>query len=296
MAPSLPVALCLALAASARAFNATDGLMMAYLEQAAYCSQERFESWDVGDAIPHGPAVDRSRLRLVHDKTMDATAGVGAMRQPEGCFVAIKGTTGKIDSLLDALFYQVSFNRSSCSGCEVEHGFLLYYQSIQAPVFQALRDFGCQELPLYLVGHSLGAASLNYLLYDALDAGYKVKRMYALEAPRPGNPAFAAALQEKVNRSGVDAKRIAHYQDIVVHLPPKVLYFEHALDEIYFPARSGTAYRECGAEEADCSNRWMPWRLTGRDHCWYSDINPCGCHNDTHTPPTPALFPEHMFL
>lgn len=267
------------------AFDPADALMMARLEQAVYCGKSRFERWDVGDSILSGPKVDSARLRYVRHNVTDAAAGVGRMREPQGCFVAIKGTTGAVDSLLDALFWFVDFGRADCKGCKVEKGFSAYYESIKQGIFAALKEFGCQDEPLYLVGHSLGAAGLTYHLYDLLVAGYKVKRMYALESPRPGNKAFVDALAAKA--AGVDAWRVAHYQDVVVHLPPRLpmLPFTHALPEVYFPNRTGTAFRTCGREDASCSDRWLPWHLTGQDHCWYADLNPCGCSNSTHTPP-----------
>jgi len=276
----------LALARAAAAFDPADALAMARLEQAVYCGEDRFERWDVGDSIAHGPKVDTARLQFVRRNYTDASAGVGKMVEPPGCFVAIKGTTGTLDSLLDASFWLTHFGREGCEGCQVEKGFLVYYESMKQGIFDALERFGCKEEPLYLVGHSLGAAAITYAFYDLLDAGYKVRHMHALESPRPGNMAFAKALAAKAK--GVDAWRVAHYQDLVVHLPPEPLRaFEHALPEVYFPQRVGTAFRECGREEHDCSDQWRPWHLTMKDHCWYADINPCSCDNKTRTPPPP---------
>mmetsp|Transcript_56693 Transcript_56693/g.165895 ORF Transcript_56693/g.165895 Transcript_56693/m.165895 type:complete len:297 (+) Transcript_56693:105-995(+) len=267
------------------AFDPADALMMARLEQAVYCGKSRFERWDVGDSIVHGPKVDRARLRYVEHNTTNAAAGIGRMEQPDGCFVALKGTTGAIDSLLDALFWLADFGRESCKGCQVTNGFFDYYESIKDGIFAALKEFGCFDQPLYLVGHSLGAAALTYHLYDLLAAGYQVKRMYALESPRPGNPAFANAVAAKARAAGVDAMRVAHFRDVVVHLPPRLLAYKHALPEIYFPKEKGTAYRECSVEDKSCANQWKPWQLSGGDHCWFDDLNPCGCSNETQTPP-----------
>ena len=78
------------------------------------------------------------------------------MLEPKGCFVAVRGTFGTISSLLDAAFWLTDFEQGICPGCQVVQGFHLAYLSIKDGLFRALQDFGCQQEPLYLVGHSQG--------------------------------------------------------------------------------------------------------------------------------------------
>ncbi|CAE8612627.1 unnamed protein product [Polarella glacialis] len=265
------------------AYNQSIGLDLAYLEKAAYCGEDRFNRWDVGESVVKGFKVDASKVRFVADSSTQAAAGVGRMLDPPGCFVAMRGTNGPISSLLDAAFWLTDFgSQDNCPDCQVDFGFHRSYLSIKEGIFRALAEFGSKSLPLYLTGHSLGAAELSYLLFDALVDGYAVKHMYAMESPRPGNQAFAKALQSLAMRGKVDAWRIAHYQDAVVHLPPRgVLSYVHALPEIYYTSRNSTDHRICGLEEADCSNKWWPWQWTNADHSWYAQLNPCDCKNST---------------
>mmetsp|Transcript_74683 Transcript_74683/g.136419 ORF Transcript_74683/g.136419 Transcript_74683/m.136419 type:complete len:291 (-) Transcript_74683:228-1100(-) len=251
------------------------GLMMAYLEKAVYCGQDNFNTWNVGDSRIHGPKVDTSKVRFITRNFTHAAAGVGRMQDPEGCFVAMRGTLGTVNAVFDGLFWLTDFDRKTCSGCQVEFGFMGSYESIKREIFAALSEFGCQDQPLYLVGHSMGAAGITYTFLDALDLGYTVKHIYALESPRPGNPAFSRAVQARAK--GIDAVRVAHYQDIVVHLPPSALFFEHALPEIYYNHRTGTDYKQCGIDTNDCSGQWWTWQWTGKDHDWFADIDPCTC-------------------
>lgn len=259
------------------AYDSSVGRMMAYLEKAIYCGEDQFSSWNVGDACTHGPVVDDSKLLFVKSHVTDAAAGVGFMTEPNGCFVAMRGTLTPTGAMFDAMFWLSNFSRKSCPNCMVDFGFSSNYESIKPEIFRALEDFDCKSRPLFLVGHSLGAAGLHYLLFDALDLGYTVKHSYALESPRPGDENFARALQEKAK--GVDAWRVAHYQDLVVHLPPaSVLSYRHALPEIYYTSREGSEYRNCGVEDDNCSNQWVfPWDLAFDDHMWYQKMNPCAC-------------------
>mmetsp|Transcript_30852 Transcript_30852/g.70787 ORF Transcript_30852/g.70787 Transcript_30852/m.70787 type:complete len:296 (+) Transcript_30852:103-990(+) len=269
-------------------YDQSIGLRLAYLERAVYCGSERFERWDVGDSAEFGPVVNNTELRFVTSDATQTAAGVGKMVEPHGCFVAIRGTQGDISSLLDATFWFTPFGRSSCKGCQVDFGFKKVYESIKDEVFHTLSDFGCKEVPLYLVGHSQGAAVLHYVLYDALESNYKVQQMYALEAPRPGNAAFQRSLQSLAQ--DVDAWRISHYRDPVVHLPPQEVFaYTHALSEIYYGAETGTSYRECGIEDPSCSRQWWPWQWNPKDHLWYADINPCHCGKSLEAPSSELL-------
>lgn len=276
------------LTAAGAPYNQTLGIELANLEKAVYCGEDRFNRWDVGDAILHAPQVDRTRVRFVVNKDTQAAAGVGKMTEMNGCFVAFRGTLGDISALLDAAFWLTDFDDEDCPGCKVDWGFYKAYASVRDDIFASLTEFGCEGTPLYLVGHSQGAASLTFLAWDAMKQGYNIAHMYGLESPRPGNKAFADAVQAKIQ--GMDFWRVAHYQDIVVHLAPAVLGYHHSLNEIYYKKRQGLDYKVCGLEDNSCSDQWwQPWDMSTQDHMWYADFNPCSCSNDSQTPPLPSL-------
>jgi len=275
------------------AYDEEVGLSLAYLEKAVYCGERRFTEWDVGESKTKAPKVDVTRLRWVTSSNTQAAAGVGRMLEPKGCFVAVRGTFGTISSLLDAAFWLTDFEQGICPGCQVVQGFHLAYLSIKDGLFRALQDFGCQQESLYLVGHSQGAASLSYFMFDALLKNYTVQHMYALESPRPGNALFGQALRALLGST--DAWRVAHYQDIVVHLPPRgPELFQHALPEIYYEARKGREFKKCGIEDGSCSNRWWPWQLKAEDHDWYADLNPCSCGIDIESAEEPQVFERFL--
>lgn len=249
---------------------------LAYLEKAVYCGREKFQKWDVGDSVTMAPKVNASQLRFVQSSEQ-AAAGIGRLIEPDGCFVAIRGTFGPISSLLDAVFWLMDFEHVlGCPSCQVVAGFYLAYLSIRDQIFHALAEFQCHQRPLYLVGHSQGAASLSYFLFDALMRKYTVQHMYALESPRPGNENFAEKLRALVGAA--DAWRVTHYQDLVPHLPPPGVFgYVHALPEIYYDTRNGTHYLERGVEDKNCSGRWWAWQLNTVDHDSFAQIYPCKC-------------------
>lgn len=267
-----------ALLMSAKGFNLDDAQALAHLEGATYCDAERFNKWDVGDQLY---SVDAAKVRLVQDVSTEATAGIGRMLEPDGCFVAVRGTNGVWQSILDADFVTAKWDRPSCQDCWLHAGFMKSYESIRTRVFDTLEEFGCQNKPLYLTGHSFGAAVMHYLLYDAIAASYSIARATAMESPRPGDQGFAVALQKILaTQPGADVVRITHYQDLVPHVPPyHIANYRHSLPEIYFGTRNGSGYKECGLDDntSNCANQWPLWDLTMDDHCWFADMSPCGC-------------------
>lgn len=263
--------------APAPPYSAADGLALAHISSALYCGKNNFNSWNV-----HAQKydVDSSKVRWIQNWGSRATAGVGRMKSPDGCFVAIRGTDGWIQAVLDGVFPTEKFNPDTCENCKVHIGWKLSYDSIKREIFRTLREFGCENKDLYLTGHSLGAAVLHFLLYDVLEANYTVAYATAMETPRPGNHAFADELKRKVEATGTKAWRITHFRDVVPRLPPRgLLNYVHALPEVYFGAREGKDYQNCGYDDmsSHCINHWFPWRLSGKDHCWYADGNPCYC-------------------
>jgi hypothetical protein len=224
------------------------------------------------------------------------------MLEPEGCFVAVHGTDKK-NAIFDAKFLQSKYSRAGCKGlshwhgCYVFKGFLELWDSIRDDVFRALNDFDCKSRPLYLVGHSLGAAIVHFILMETLDLGFDVKHAYMLETPRVGNDKFASTLRAAAGSR--DVWRVVHYKDGVPHVPPRhvpMLSYTHAFPEIYYDNEKGSHYRECSIEDKSCSDQWSLTECSfdGHEHCWFEDTNPCACDNDTHTPP--GTHPQAMVL
>lgn len=261
-----------------------DAWNMAHLSAATYCGASRFNSWNVGT---QKYSVDKSKVRFIENPVTHATAGVGRMSDPLGCFVAIRGTHDTVQDIVDGLFFYAPFNRTGCDGCKAHAGFLGSWDSIHGMVRRALEDFGCQDRRIYLTGHSLGAAMVHYALFDLLDAGYHFQHVTAMETPRPGNKVFATALQRKIANASVafDAYRITHYKDIVPHVPPYgLINYIHALPQIYYGERANSNdFTNCGYADGfdvglgHCMNMFPPLQWNMHDHCWFGNMNPCSC-------------------
>ena len=94
---------------------------------------------------------------------------------------------------------------------------------------------------------------------------------YTQGTPRVGNAAFSALFADKLDA----AYREIHQADVVAHLPPKLLNFQHGPMEIWFDAPFAN-YRVCNAslngEDPRCSNSLaLPISVT--DHINYRGIS-----------------------
>lgn len=225
-----------------------------------------------------------SKSKFISNALYGATAGVGVMTNHNGCWVAMQGTHNLQQVIEDGTYWGEDFDLTHCPKCTVTKGFYLNYKKLKKGIFEALHEFGCKNKPLYMVGHSLGAAGMHYLLYDALKDGFHVEHAYAMENPRPGNEHFAKKLREMAHKT--HAWRVSHRKDPVVQVPPHKKGIEvggklafHALPEIFYPGQ-GNNYKVCqGSDDPMCgAGRYAyMWNWAFSDHCWYVGLNPATC-------------------
>lgn len=216
----------------------------------------------------------------------DTRVLVGKVQEENACVISWRGTDNWGMIFRDIEFWGlVPANWDGCKGCSVHSGFYKSWKEISKKVFKALRHVGCGEgmgKSLYLTGHSLGAAVVQVAMFDLADAGYKIEKLYAFEAPRVGNKAWAEAFQEKFKRTKVF--RTSHFKDPVVHLPPWMLSYQHIGPEVFIDETGNFTVCENG-ENITCGDRFenLPGMglLHAADHC----ANPLLPNGDMCNPP-----------
>jgi hypothetical protein len=105
----------------------------------------------------------------------------------------------------------------------IHRGFEGAAAAVWEPVLQALAR--PVEQPIYLAGHSLGAA-LAVVTADRVltDAHIRVSGVYAFGMPRPGGAEFAERYNDRL---GAATYRLVRGDDIVATVPPSGLGFRH---------------------------------------------------------------------
>ena len=153
-----------------------------------------------------------------------ADAYVGASEKFGMAFVAVRGTSNFADYLTDFLLVPVT-SRSGLNGLpgSVHAGFALYQDALYSDV-RAGVDVSCnpnlaadQKVPLWLTGHSLGAAAAAILAYRLKQDGCNVAGVSLFGTPRPGLGDFKDAYGITMPRI---TQRWTTSRDPIYCLPP----------------------------------------------------------------------------
>lgn len=109
-------------------------------------------------------------------------------------------------------------NQGKELGGKVHKGFLGEMNAVQDQVVDCLQQNGGTQKPLYVTGHSQGAAESILATRYFLDAGFNTVATYSFAAPRTGDQSF-----ENTIPTDYPLFRIEFGDDIVPHVPPRAL-------------------------------------------------------------------------
>ena len=149
--------------------------------------------------------------------------------------LAFRGTevTKKMDIKMDAKAFKASVYEG-----RIHKGFAEAYKSIEIQVLKAVKSKKIKDLPLYITGHSLGAAiatvATQYLERDK-DLRNQIAACYTFGSPRVGNREFDRDLKSSVYR-------VVNTTDIVTVVPLLAMGYMHVGD-VRFLEKSLAEYR-----------------------------------------------------
>ena len=166
--------------------------------------------------------------------------------------VAFRGTeTGDKESAVDDITTDLKIKRvPGPFESEVHCGF----KTAMDEVWERVKDAVPGEKPLFITGHSLGAALANLCSAYFVEAGRKVSGLYTFGCPRVGDQTFADEMNRTLYRQHY---RYVNNNDTVTRVPPRSFGYSHSGDLKYFT--------ESGEFEEDPS-RWSRFldRIKGR--------------------------------
>lgn len=154
---------------------------------------------------------------------------------PAAVVIAFRGTQTTTEWITDA---DVSFTRFPfVPGAGYTHaGFTGIYASMRAQILTALRRVPTGR-PLYITGHSLGAALATLHALDAaINLRFPSLLMYNFASPRVGDRRFAGRYDEAV-KTGI---RFVNTADIVTTLPSTATGYAHVKRPWNFTTDTGT--------------------------------------------------------
>lgn len=143
--------------------------------------------------------------------------------------VAIRGTEGDIEWLMDFEFIPVTFKPVPHAG-RVEDGFQKIYLTMTAvqpggtgsqPLRQAIvSQLASSPASLVVAGHSLGAALANLLALDLVVNEQLSPALWTLASPRTGDAHWVRFFDSAFSSAGLTSWRVYNEPDVIPRLPP----------------------------------------------------------------------------
>lgn len=236
---------------------------------AAYCSDTQVQQWKCLTCKLHPQVTD---ITLLRNSQTDTQAFTAYDAQTGVIWLAFRGTDPlNIVNWLDDLdFFKTPY--PGCSGCEVHRGFYHSYQDVAAPARAAVRALRAKypDAPLYVTGHSLGAAEAEFAALDMAEQGITPAMAYTFGCPRVGGSKWYLYYAKMVPNGHF---RITHFADPVPHLPLEIMGFHHTAREIWYN-EFNTKYKVCdgSGEDPHCADSILvPLLIT--DHLTYMGLN-----------------------
>jgi predicted lipase len=216
-------------------FSVPEAIQLGQFAQAAY---DLFGAGDPGDFTPpdgYG-LVSKVYADDITDGLPDYKVFGYIARSTTDAVVAIRGTEGVFEWVMDSLFFQVPFPYLQAG--RTERGFTGFYSTFrtgrdntQPRVVDAIRALVADGTvkTLRITGHSLGASLATLLAIDIAGNGvFAAPTVYTFGSPRVGDKVFAGTYDTVVP----DSWRVSNLNDLVPHVPPLLAGYAHVDAEV----------------------------------------------------------------
>jgi len=189
-------------------------------------------------------SLDGSNIAVEDYHFFDAAEDTQAayIRTNRVAILAFRGTESSLDLRRD-LEYRHDALPGAPSDVRVHRGFYKAFngawrgEGMKVAGSVGLRDYLKEQqrksyaegkaVPLYVTGHSLGAALGTLLVNEAMSEGIDVAALYTFGSPRVGNPSFADFVARRSDEKGVKIFRVINSGDPVTMAPPRFLDYKH---------------------------------------------------------------------
>ncbi|KAI9295218.1 alpha/beta-hydrolase [Neoconidiobolus thromboides FSU 785] len=248
--------------------NEATAKKFARLAGAAYCSDSTLSSWKCNHCSVYGGL----KVVKVFDNSKHETRGfVGLDTVNRIVVISFRGTSN-IKNWVQNVKIAKTDLFSGNSKIQVHLGFKQARDAL-SPVYTPVVSELLKSNPgfkLVVVGHSLGGAIGNLAAID-LQASQKLSwgniQLFTYGQPRVGNADFA----NWFDSLNLLSTRVTNDQDIVPHVPPRSMSFNHYFVEMWLHKNSAKICSTSQIEDASCSLSAEPF-LNVSDHLTYWDV------------------------
>jgi hypothetical protein len=174
---------------------------------------------------------------------------------PDQRLLAWRGSVDPLDWLTDLQFLRRDFGL----GIQVHHGFADAIDQVNDQLIALAR---ASAKPLFITGHSLGAAMAILSGRNLIAQRISIPAIYTFGGPRVGNKLFAAIYDALA--IGPVTYRIVNEEDIVPRLPSWLTGYRHVGQEIFLPSIPGLTYLLNPPLRlkllSDALGTWLDWK------------------------------------
>lgn len=236
-------------------WNQNTGLEYLYYSYAAYCNTSQVQEWDckwcqeslISSFVP---------TAFPYDKVINGYGYVGYNPVNGTIVISFRGTeASSLKNWIIDLESAELVPYKNLTGLEVGDGFYTEWNDLMPQVIPAVQSLR-QQYPnydIYVTGHSLGAAISVLCALELAEEGYDGVFVYNYGCPRVGNPAWSNYYNQMVPNT----YRVINGKDLVPHVPPEVLGFQHPPTEVWENPAESLEFKVCSTsngEDPTCSD------------------------------------------
>eukprot|EP00050_Salpingoeca_kvevrii_P003846 m.236015 g.236015 ORF g.236015 m.236015 type:complete len:311 (+) comp10893_c0_seq8:1162-2094(+) len=249
--PPWPPSVAAAPSSSSSSYVEAEAWYAMLFSAAAYCPRASVESWTC-TACRNSTLASFELLGVVEYNETKTFGLVGIDPPRDRCILAFRGTMpSDLTNWITDLHISKHTTYPGITDGLVHAGFFDAYNRVRNDT-HALLAQALERVPkctLYLTGHSLGAALASMA---ALDVKLHLPEfvdpvLLDFGSPRVANSVVASFIHDSY---GPHTFRVTHYRDIVPHLPPQELGFQHYPREVWYNEVSDH-YRVCDGTGED---------------------------------------------
>ncbi|KAL1922540.1 uncharacterized protein VTP21DRAFT_10079 [Calcarisporiella thermophila] len=222
---------------------------------------------------------DTTVIHTFEIKPEDIVGYIARDDRRKAIVVSIRATASLPNILVDLDFAPVPYRHPNSKGAKVHGGIYAVAQKSIKIVNPQLRKI-LKEYPDYeieVVGWSLGGAIATFHTLDVLETmdTFDPKKLLLVTVgePRVGDENFV----KYVESFDITTKRLVNNLDIVPHLPPRVMGFEHRKYEIHSTKLLGEVIQCRRGEDFKCSNKEPVFLLNILSHTRFGQVDLLKC-------------------
>jgi hypothetical protein len=208
-------------------YNETTALYLAHVTSVSYCQERHVQNWTCG---PCALVQRLEAVKIVKDPKDNFQGLVGYSTQYNAILIAFRGSMDMMN-WIDNITFIKKRAYAEYPTVKVHQGFFWVYRSVADQLIPQVKKLqeAHPDASVMVTGHSLGAAVAAICTFELqFLEKVNVDALYTFGEPRVGNSAFSGFL----HNTSINVFRITHSRDVVPHLPPTWVGFEHMTREV----------------------------------------------------------------